>query len=403
MRILALTNIFPNPLQPHRATYNRFQLRLLGQRHPVRVIAPVAWTDELTAWRTGAGRLPAGRRGVLDGLTVEYPRYVFPPKVLRGRHGRFYRASVRRPFGRAVAEFRPDLVYTPWAYPDGWAAVALGHAAGLPVVLKVHGSDVLLLGPTPERRGPTSEALRQADAVIAVSRDLAERVIGFGARPDRVHVIYDGIDTQRFRPGPAAEARARLGLDRDTPVVLSVGNLVPVKGQDLLIEACARLARVGVRFRGYLIGDGPLRAPLDRQAADLGLSDRFRLLGALPSHELPDWYRAADVFALPSHSEGVPNVQLEAMACGVPFVGSRVGGIPEVAHYGESRLVPPGDVGALAEALGAFLTRPGGRPAGAAGAVRDLTETVIDIEALFGDVLAARGRHEPAPGLVLRN
>lgn len=404
MRILALTNIYPNPLQPHRATYNRFQLRLLGTRHPVRVIAPIAWTDELAAWSKRGARLPAGRRAALDGLTVDYPRFLFPPKVLRGRYGRFYRASVRRSFERALGEFRPDLIYTPWAYPDGWASVALGHAAGLPVVLKVHGSDVLVLGRRPDRCRPTSEALQQADAVIAVSRDLADHVIELGADPGRVvHVIYDGIDTDLFRPGPAAEARARLGLERDTPVVLSVGNLVPVKGQDLLIEACARLARAGVRFVCYLIGDGPLRSQLGRQAAGLGLGGRFRMPGALPSHRLPDWYRAADVFALPSHSEGVPNVQLEAMACGVPFVGSRVGGIPEVAHLGESRLVPPGDAGALAEALGEFLTRPAGRAPGAAGAVRDLAETVADIEQLFGDVLAARGRGGRASPRVLQN
>ena len=397
MRILTLTTIYPNPFQPQRAVFNRFQLRLLGMRHPVRVIAPIAWTDELGARRRGGARLPAGRRVELDGLTVDHPRYVFTPKVLRGRYGQFYRASVRRAFERALDEFRPDLVYTPWAYPDGWAAVELGHRAGIPVVIKVHGSDVLLLRRHPGRRGPTVEALRRADAVIAVSRDLAERVVELGADPGRVCVIYDGIDTDLFRPGPAAEARARLGLEDDTPIVLSVGNLVPVKGQDLLIEACARLASEGVRFVCYLIGQGPLGAKLGRQATRLGLGRRFRLLGVLPHHQLPDWYRAADVFALPSHSEGVPNVLLEAAGCGTPFVASRVGGIPEIAHLGRCRLVPPGDTESLAKALGEFLTRPAGRAIEGVGTVRDRSETVTELELLFGETVSrVHGRSAPA-------
>src|SRR5262249_52942926 len=155
---------------------------------------------------------------------------------------------------------------------------------------------------------------------------------------------------------PAREARTRLGLDPDTPIVLSIGNLVEVKGQDLLIDACARLAREGVRFCGYLIGQGPLRHELERQVVRCGLADRFRLLSPTPNDQLPDWYRSATVFGLPSHSEGVPTVLLEAAGCGTPFVASRVGGIPEISTVVPSRLVPPGDVGALAEALREFLT-----------------------------------------------
>src|SRR5262245_57158676 len=123
MRILALTEVYPNPYAPHRAPFNRHKLRLLGERHSVHVIAPIAWTDELAARRRGAKPLPAGRRVEFDGLTVDHPRYYFTPRICRGWYGHFFQASVEPTFRRVADEFRPDVVFSPWAYPDGWAAV----------------------------------------------------------------------------------------------------------------------------------------------------------------------------------------------------------------------------------------------------------------------------------------
>src|SRR5262249_19860522 len=121
MRILVVTNLYPNPFDPNRGMFNRQQLRAVADRHPVRVISPVAWGDELAARRRGVPSPPAGGRKDCDGIPVEYPRYLYTPKVLRGSYGRFYRRSIRGAFARALAEFRPDVVYSPWAYPDGWA------------------------------------------------------------------------------------------------------------------------------------------------------------------------------------------------------------------------------------------------------------------------------------------
>jgi glycosyltransferase involved in cell wall biosynthesis len=351
MRILALTNLYPNPYQPGRATFNRQQLRWLAERHAVAAIAPVLWTDELAARARLGRRLGGDRRSTCDGIAVEHPCYVYPPKVMRGSYGHCFLWSVRAAFHRALAEFRPDLVFAPWAYPDGWAAVELGHRAGLPVVVKLHGSDIHGLAVHPRRLRGTREALLRADGIVSVSRDLAARAVGLGVEPGRVRVVYDGVDSRVFHPGPSADARDRLGLDRADPVVLFVGNLVPVKGLDVLIGACARLASWGVHFTCLLIGQGPLRRSLGRRIARLGLDDRVRLMGPYPHDRLGDWYRAADLFVLPSRSEGVPVVLLEAAACGKPFVASRTGGIPEVAHLTPSLLVEPGDPDALALAL----------------------------------------------------
>ena len=166
---------------------------------------------------------------------------------------------MRRTFRQAVREFQPTIVFAPWAYPDGWAAVKLAREAGLPVVLKVHGSDILLVSQFPARRAGTQWAVRQADAVMSVSADLKSHLIGLGVEPEKIRVIYDGVDTAAFHPGCKAEARQLLGIAEGEPIVLFVGNLVPVKGVESLIAACGMLRDRGSPVRLVLIGSGPLR------------------------------------------------------------------------------------------------------------------------------------------------
>jgi glycosyltransferase involved in cell wall biosynthesis len=396
MRILGLTNLYPNPWQPHRAPFNRHLFRLLAAEHQVRVISPVAWTDELAARRGGAAALPHGRRLVTDSLAVEHPRYYFPPRILRGWYGHCYRASVRRTFQRTVDEFQPELVHAPWAYPDGWAAVRLGRRAGLPVTIRIHGSDIRLLDRYPARRRRTEEALRAADGVVAVSRELADTIVRMGVDPDRVIVRHDGIDPELFHPGCKDAARERLGLDPDVQRLLFIGNLVTVKGVDVLLAACQRLRQAGRNFDVDIIGQGPLRGALEAQARRLGL-DAIHFRGPRAQSELPDWYRAADVFVLPSRSEGVPNVILEAMACHTPVVATCVGGIPEVAVPDVSRLVPSDDPVALADAVAAELTARARRPELWPSA-RLRTESVA-AEAKFLEAIVARlSRPNPVGG-----
>lgn len=383
MRILTLTNLYPNPLEPQRAVYTRLQMRELAQRHDLAVIAPIAWTDEFVHWRHRRV-LPRTRQSTLDGICIEHPRYYFMPRTLRRWHGHFYHWSVRSTFQRALAEFRPDLVYAPWAYPDGWAAVHLGHAAGLPVVVKVVGSDFLSLHAYPDRRPGTLAALQDADAVIAVSQDLARRMTDAGIGSNKIRVVYDGIDPTVFVPGDRQDACRRLGLPHHLPLILFVGNLLPVKGLDVLLDACVRLTRAGLSYRCHLIGQGPLRAKLERDVRTIGLGDHVRFMGTIPNNELPDWYRAARVLALPSRSEGVPNVLLEATACGTPFVASRVGGIPEIAHFGKSLLVTPQDPAELTSALAHMLsdssrTSPTPPPRSRAQSARELLDVFVRV------------------------
>lgn len=351
MRILAITNLYPNPLQPHRGVFNRQQFRALAQRHEVRVIAPIAWTDERTARKkAGDASIPENRTVNFDGLEVHHPRYWFPPRIARSTYARCFLRSIQDAYAR-MDGFTPDVILAAWAYPDGGAAVQFGRRLKVPVVVKVHGSDILTLASVPGRGRGTREAVASADAVIAVSRDLAEKVAAMGADPHRVSVIYDGIDTSKFHPGPVGAARKAIGLENDRRILLFVGNLLPVKGVDLLLEACGQLKSRGEEFLCCLIGDGPLRGEIEQQISARNLSDCVRVIGPIAHGELPNWFRAADVFVLPSRSEGVPCVLLEAAACQTPFVATRVGGIPEIAGMNTGKLVEPENPAAIADAI----------------------------------------------------
>jgi glycosyltransferase involved in cell wall biosynthesis len=362
MRVLAMTSLFPNPYQPHMWSPNRLQLSWLAKQVEVDVLAPLPWTTERRGRKRAGNLLKESRVRQVDNLTVEHVPYVFPPGMLRGSHGKFYRWSVKAAFARHVASFQPDIVFTHWAYPDGWAAVKLGHAHRLPVVIQVLGSDVLLLHETPSRRPGTIEALKEADGIWAVSADLAQKVMELGAKPERVRLIHDGVDTSLFHPGHQDESRQRLKLQQTGKLILFVGNLQKVKGIDKLLDACGLLYQQGVQFHAAIIGQGELRRSLEEQVAHLACRDAIRFYGSMLQETLPDWFRAADVFVLPSYSEGVPNVLLEACACNTPYVASNVGGIPEIANRGHGLLVPPGDVPALAQAIRTQLETPRHEP-----------------------------------------
>jgi peptidoglycan/xylan/chitin deacetylase (PgdA/CDA1 family)/glycosyltransferase involved in cell wall biosynthesis len=358
MRFLLITNVFPNRLQPTRGTFNLEMARALQAGHEIEVVSPISWMEERAIKRhTDAGDFFSKRRDVLQGVTTFYPRYYYTPKLLRTSYGWFMWKSVAPTLVPLMREHPPDAILAYWAHPDGLVAVRAAHGIGRPCVIMVGGSDVLLLSKDRGRRRCIVAALEAADAVVAVSQDIKARLGELGLDPGKTHVVYRGVDTARFAAGDRGEARRRVGLPSGTPLALWVGRMAPVKGLDVLMDACSLLAARGTDFALALVGDGPLERNLRAQCAERGLGKNVFFTGAALHKHLPDWYRAADITVLPSRSEGVPNVLLESIACGTPFVASRVGGIPEIATPGIDRLVKPDDPTELADAIEQQLAR----------------------------------------------
>ncbi len=181
-----------------------------------------------------------------------------------------------------------------------------------------------------------------------------------GLRPEKVVLIPNGVDLERCDPErhPAAAVRAELGIGPEERVVGSVGHLSPVKGHSDLLRAAATLVGAGTSLRVLLVGDGPLRGALQEEARGLGLGDRLVLTGV--REDVPRLLAAMDVFALPSHTEGMSNALLEAMAMARPVVATDVDGNADVVEEGATgRLVPPRSPEALARVLGELFDQPG--------------------------------------------
>jgi glycosyltransferase involved in cell wall biosynthesis len=357
MRILFLANDFPSAVHPSKGVFNRHLVEALSRIHAVEAIVPISWLDELRAPRAAKSSLArSGRSSAVGSASVVYPRYYYPPRVLHDWYAWFYWRSVRRAARRASETFKPDVVLAYWAHPDGAVAARVARLAGVPSAVIVGGSDVLLITRQASRRRRVLAALRAVNAVICVNRHLRGATIELGVEPGKVHVWQQGV-SPIFSPGDRAEARRRLGLNVQSQIVIWVGRMVPVKGLDVLLEACSALKSAGSRVRVFLLGDGPLRSRIQEDIAHRGLEEMVTLAGTQPQERLAEWYRATDLTVLPSRSEGLPNVLRESLACGTPFVASDVGGISEIATEQNAILVPPEAPGALATAIADMLGR----------------------------------------------
>jgi peptidoglycan/xylan/chitin deacetylase (PgdA/CDA1 family)/glycosyltransferase involved in cell wall biosynthesis len=358
MRLILITNVFPNPYEPNRGIFNWHMARALTRDHEVRVISPISWVDEWRRRLHGSRQMNRDRSETREGIRIHYPRFYYAPKVLRSWYGGFLWKSVAPTVRQVLQEFAPDAVLGYWVHPDGEVAVRVARLAGVPAVVMSGGSGVLILGQDAKRRRCMINVLNRADAVVTVDQDLKKKIVEFGIASDKVHVIQRGVDQEQFSPGNKEEARRRLGMSLAGSKLLWVGRMVPVKGLDVLMEACGHLRNRGENIELYLVGDGPLKKDLESQCRRRALEGTIRFAGPVEHCQLADWYRAADLTVLPSRSEGIPNVLRESLACGTRFVASRVGGIPEIAHEPANRLVPPGDGAALADAIHQELQRP---------------------------------------------
>jgi len=196
--------------------------------------------------------------------------------------------------------------------------------------------------------------LKEADKIIAVSNATKNYVLSLEADPEKIEVLHNGVDINRFRPltGVKGEMRKKLGISKDANVVLTVRRLVYKNGIDTLIESAKVAVKKNPKLVFIAVGKGPDFEEVEGKIAQLRLQKNFRLTGFVSDEELPRYYNAADFFVLPSKSgEGLPLVALEAMACGLPVIATNVGGTSEIMNEDCGKLVPPNSPESLGEAI----------------------------------------------------
>ncbi|MFO7589626.1 MAG: glycosyltransferase family 4 protein [Acidimicrobiia bacterium] len=277
------------------------------------------------------------------------------------------RAMARRVDALAT-EVDADVVFLDPMLPLGHVGPRLRRA---PYVVVAHGAEITVYGRIPGSASVARRVLRSAAGVVVAGEYVAGMVERVAGRPVPMLAVPPGVDPARFVPldeAARSAARARLGLDRDRPLVLGVSRLVPRKGFDVLIDAVARLDGVQVA----IAGTGRDAARLARRVRSRGgedLASRVHLLGRVPDADLPALYGSADVFAMLCRerwggleAEGFGIVFLEAAACGVPAVAGRSGGAHEAVVDGDTGVVvDPGDVGAVRDAIADLLADDGAR------------------------------------------
>lgn len=331
MRILVLSNLFPNPVRPRHGIFIEERIRHLRHAHPeieVLVVAPVPWfpfQHGPFGDYTSLARVPS--MDERNGVRILHPRYPVIPKVGMSV-APLLMAAALMPVLRRIKQhkFNFDLIDAHFLYPDGVVAVHAGRCLGVPTVVTARGSDLSLYRQWRIPRTYLRWCLRNASAVAGVCRALVEEAEALAGPLEHTYVFRNGVDLGVFNPDHRASTRIRLGLGGFT--LISVGHLLEHKGHHLVIEALTRVADATL----LIAGEGAMRKTLEALAIHLGVSERVRFLGEVPHRDLPAYYAAADALVLASSREGLANVLLEAMACGTPVVATAVGGTPEVVR-----------------------------------------------------------------------
>jgi glycosyltransferase involved in cell wall biosynthesis len=381
MRALVLTSLYPNAV--HRVFGNFVHQRVLriARIETVFVVAPVRWRFRRSR--------PIPAEETLDGLKISHPRFFVIPGVLKWTDWLLMALSIWPRVARMARSCRPDIVDAHWGYPDGVAAFFLSRMLRLPLVITVRGSDINVFLQERMRGAILRYVLRRAERIIAVSDSLKRSLIASGVPESQVIVVRNGIDTDVFVPANSKAARESLGLVVNDGLILCIGNLVSIKGQDILLAAFARMSNDDVQL--VLVGDGPERAHLEGIVSRFPgqVKSRVTFVGSQPHDRIPVWLSAADIVCIPSRNEGLPNVALEALACGRPVVASRVGGVEEVISSDElGATVEAGNADALALALDAALSKAWSVHALRTGALRfSWTETASRCAAVWREAI----------------
>ncbi len=345
--LLVISNNFPNKDNTYIGDiFVKEQIKYL--RHyfdNVYVVSPVAYGMEyLRKTKTSDYQF--------DNVRVFFPKYVNNP--LFWYHGRslwvdLEARAIMSLIKREALHF--DLIHAHFTWPSGAVAVRLKKSLGVPVVITEHTSNTLYKA-LRERNPYYIRTWEESDAIIRVNKKDIPLICRYGVDPSKICSIANGYDPAKFHPVDKKLARQSLDLPMDSKIVLNVGSLYEVKGQKYLVTAIKDIVKDRDDIICYIGGTGPLKNDLEQQITSLNLQEHIKLAGLILHEQLNLWMNACDLFVLPSLNEGNPTVMFEALGCGKPFVGTKVGGIPEIItsdDYG--LLVDPANPNELREKI----------------------------------------------------
>jgi teichuronic acid biosynthesis glycosyltransferase TuaC len=342
MRVMEVCQEFPNRYYPQLGTFIKQSIdSIASQNVDITVISPKPLVVPYSAFPYhNFSKLP--RIEHTEKYDLHYPRYIYavPKKYFYPITGISYAYFVSR-YAIKNINPKPDLIHAHFSYPDGFGMIGLAKKWNIPLVISALGTierKVAYEGSYTSRQ--IIKAMNFADQVLSVSEDLKLHIVNLGVNENKVTVVSNGVDTEKFKPLGKEKARSLLNLPVNKNIVLFVGALRSIKGVDYLIEAAKNFVNTNTEL--YIVGrDDGLKKSLVKRTHELKITDFVKFTGPVDHEDIPLWISSSDILVLPSLSEGRPNVVLEALACEVPVVATNVGGIPELMINGETGYLIP--------------------------------------------------------------
>jgi len=355
MKILSFSYCFPNAIRPTWGIFIAQRLAALSQRENVEleVCAPVPMFPIVSHLQSDIPPLQETNRG----LTVHHPRYFYVPKFMKHLDGKFYARGLLPWVRDYCKRSQPKIFDAHFAWPDGVGVYHLSQKLNIPYVVTLRGW-IWVGMKQPKLWSQAIEALQNARAIINLCKPMADVCRKLGCEEQRLHIIHNGVNRKLFYPIDKADARKKIGLPQDLPLIVCVAYFQRRKG---ILEVVHALAKLPSDTHLVLVG-GPAEADYYTEVLqtidELDLADRVIMPGPQPYHLIPLYLNAANVTVLVSYWEGCPNVVVESLGCGTPVIATPVGSVPEQVIPGKNGyIVPMKDSDALAEALRNALSR----------------------------------------------
>lgn len=345
IKILTFSSLYPNSANPSFGIFveNRLRELLKTTDTDAVVVAPVPYFFNLAY--TENRNLE--REEARHGIRVLHPRFLNIPKIGMNIAPLLMAVSVLPTILKLRKNgYRFDAIDAHYFYPDGVAAALLSKWLKIPLVITARGTDLNLIADYRIPKKWIKWAANKASHLITVSTALKNRLLALGVPSEKISVLRNGVDLELFRP-PEDKNVLRAKFDIKGKTLISVGNLVTLKGHDLIIEAI----KDSPDFSLLIVGGGPEESKLKLLVEKYQMQNRVRFIERQTQTDLKDWYGAADILVLASSREGWPNVILEALACGTPVVATAVGGSPEIIGEATVGGLCHREPGALREAI----------------------------------------------------
>lgn len=359
-KIIIITQLYPNKNQPSKVPFVQEITKALKKHFELVIINPIPWQPKIF-FRLGIKKyfdLP--KSTVLNSILVYHPKYFITPKIFRSLYGLMYFFSLFRFMKKIKSEFNFDAILCFWAYPDTFAGYLFGKMFSKKVFSRVHGSDINYFTQYYLRKMMIKHTMNHIEKVFPVANSLSKKMIDIGINPHKIQVITNGYNPNVIMKLEQKESRIHLDIPQNKKILLFVGNIVEVKGLDVLFKAVIRVKNI-LRKKDvliYVVGDGILFNYYIEYIKKNNIDDIVRFSGRVLHKEVKYWMNACDIFCLPSYNEGYPNVLVEAAVCGKYCIASNVGDSIEIIDtYGSGEMFNSGDDETLSKLIISGLTK----------------------------------------------